>query len=229
MGADMTPGASHIARADLPVVPLRRPGLWISSAIGILLLLWLAVAVWNNPHINHAVIWQYQFAPVILDGLMMTLAIALLAGVLGLVLGTLLALMRLSDSLVLRLGSGFYTWVVRGTPLLVQIIIWGNLALLFEYIGPFKTNALLTPFIASVIALGLNEAAYLAEIIRAGILSVDRGQHEASMALGMRRRLTLRRIVLPQALRVILPPAGNQFVSLLLTPVVSQRSHIRAS
>ena len=115
----------------------------------------------------------------------------------------------------LRLGSGLYVWLLRGTPLLVQILVWGNFALLFATIGPFKTNDLLTPFVASLVALGLNEAAYMAEIVRAGILAVDRGQHEASLALGMSRALALRRIVLPQALRVIIPPAGNQFVSLL--------------
>jgi polar amino acid transport system permease protein len=97
----------------------------------------------------------------------------------------------------------------------VQILLWGNLALLFQRIGPFDTNALITPFVASVIALGLNEAAYMAEIVRAGILSVDHGQVDASLALGMRRSLAMRRILLPQALRVILPPAGNQFISLL--------------
>ncbi|MDE2095225.1 MAG: amino acid ABC transporter permease, partial [Burkholderiales bacterium] len=192
-----------------------RPGLWLSSAIVLAMLAWLLAAVWRNPNIVHSVIWQYQFAPAILRGLRTTVLLALLAAVVGVVLGVLLAVMRLSDSVVLRLGSGLYTWLLRGTPLLVQILVWGNLALLFEYIGPFKTNALLTPFVASVVALGLNEAAYMAEIVRAGILAVDRGQHEAALALGMSRALTLRRIVLAQALRVIIPPAGNQFISLL--------------
>ncbi len=123
--------------------------------------------------------------------------------------------MRLSPSPVLRLGSGFYTWVFRGTPLLVQILLWGNLALLFEHIGPFDTNSVMTPFVASVVALGLNEAAYMAEVVRGGILAVDRGQFDASLALGMPRALAMRRIILPQALRVIIPPAGNQFISLL--------------
>lgn len=197
------------------VVPLRRPWLWLSSAIVLAMLAWLLAAVWRNPNIVHAVIWQYQFAPAILRGLRTTVLLAVLAAFVGLVLGILLAVMRLSDSLVLRLGSGLYTWLLRGTPLLVQILVWGNLALLFEYIGPFKTNAVLTPFVASVVALGLNEAAYMAEIVRAGILAVDRGQHEAALALGMSRALALRRIVLAQALRVIIPPAGNQFISLL--------------
>jgi polar amino acid transport system permease protein len=113
------------------------------------------------------------------------------------------------------LSSGFYSWLFRGTPLLVQILLWGNLALLFQHIGPFNTNAVLTPFIASVVALGLNEAAYMSEVVRAGIISVDQGQHSAATALGMPRMLAMRRIILPQALRMIIPPTGNQFISLL--------------
>jgi polar amino acid transport system permease protein len=197
------------------IVPVRRHGLWLSSAIVIALLALLANSVWRNPNIVHAVIWQYQFAPAILQGLRTTVVLAALAEIIGVVFGVVLAVMRLSASPVLRLGSGLYTWLLRGTPLLVQILVWGNLALLFETIGPFRTNALLTPFVASVVALGLNEAAYMAEIVRAGILAVDRGQFEASMALGMSRAVALRRIILPQALRVIIPPAGNQFISLL--------------
>ena len=197
------------------VVPLRRPWLWSGSALVIVLLVALAVSVWRNPHIDHAAIAQFQFAPAILNGLRLTVLLALLAAVIGLVLGIVVALMRLSPSPVLRLGGGLYVWLLRGTPLLVQILLWGNLALLFEHIGPFSTNALITPFVASVIALGLNEAAYMAEVVRAGVLAVDRGQVDAAQALGMSRALAMRRIILPQALRVIIPPAGNQFISLL--------------
>jgi len=197
------------------VVPLRRPWRWATSALVVAAALALAVSVWRNPHIDHAAITRFQFAPAILQGLRLTILLALLAAVIGLVLGVLLAIMRLSDSPVLRLFSGTYTWLLRGTPLLVQILLWGNLALLFEHIGPFSTNAILTPFVASVIALGLNEAAYMGEVVRAGILSVDRGQADAAMALGMPRALAMRRIILPQAMRVIIPPAGNQFISLL--------------
>jgi polar amino acid transport system permease protein len=197
------------------VVPLRRPGLWLVSAAVVLGVALLAGSIWRNPNIQHDVVAQYQFAPAILAGLRTTVVLALLAAVLGLVLGTVLAVMRLSASAVLRWGSALYVWLLRGTPLLVQILVWGNLALLFDHIGPFPTNALVTPFVASVLALGLNEAAYMGEIVRAGILAVDPGQQEAASALGMTRSLALRRIVLPQALRVIIPPAGNQFVSLL--------------
>lgn len=197
------------------IVPLRRPWLWLGSAIVVVILALLAVSIYRNPNINHSAIVQYQFAPAILAGLRTTIILAVLAAVIGLVLGVLLAVMRLSGSWVMRLGSGFYTWLLRGTPLLVQILLWGNLALLFQHIGPFDTNAIMTPFVASVVALGLNEGAYMAEIVRAGILAVDRGQYEASLSLGMPRSLAMRRIILPQALRVIIPPAGNQFISLL--------------
>ena len=201
--------------ARMPVVAQRRPGLWTASAVAAGVFVLLAVSVWRNPNIDHAAIAQYQFAPAILAGLRTTLLLALAAELIGVVLGTVLAVALLSDSLVLRWGSRLYVWLLRGTPLLVQIIVWGNLALLFPHLGPFSTNAVLTPFVASVVALGLNEAAYMAEVVRAGLLSVDRGQYEASTALGMRRGLALRRIILPQALRVIVPPAGNQFISLL--------------
>jgi polar amino acid transport system permease protein len=201
--------------APTRVVPLRRPWLWLGSAAVAVLLVLLAVSVYRNPNIDHAAIAKYQFAPAIMAGLRTTIILAVLAALIGLVLGVVLAVMRLSASWVLRLGSGFYTWLVRGTPLLVQILLWGNLALLFQHIGPFDTNAVMTPFVASVVALGLNEGAYMAEIVRAGILAVDRGQYEASLSLGMPRTLAMRRIILPQALRVIIPPTGNQFISLL--------------
>ncbi len=212
MAAVAQPGSRG---APTRIVAVRRPGLWTASTLAGVVLAMLAVSVWRNPNIVHAVVAQYQFAPAILQGLRTTVVIALLAAVIGVVLGVLLAVMRLSGSVVLRLASAAYAWLVRGTPLLVQILVWGNLALLFEHIGPFSTNAIVTPFVASVLALGLNEAAYMAEIVRAGILAIDAGQHEAATALGMTRALALRRIILPQALRVIVPPAGNQFISLL--------------
>ncbi|HLW13203.1 MAG TPA: amino acid ABC transporter permease, partial [Casimicrobiaceae bacterium] len=194
------------------VVPLRRPWLWLVSAVVAVLGALVAISVFRNPNIQHGVIVQYQLAPAILRGLRTTVVLALLAALIGAILGVLLAVMRISSSAVLRLASAFYTWLLRGTPLLVQILIWGNLALLFEYLGPFRTNDVMTPFVASVIALGLNEGAYMAEIVRAGIISIDRGQHDAAAALGMSRALAMRRIILPQAMRVIVPPAGNQFI-----------------
>src|SRR5690349_16997285 len=153
------------------VVPLPRPGLWLGSAAVAALAALVALSVFRNPNIRHDVIAQYQFAPAILRGLELTIVLALLAAAIGIVLGVVLAVMRVSSSAILRGASAFYTWLLRGTPLLVQILLWGNLALLFERIGPFRTNDVLTPFVASVVALGLNEAAYMAEIVRGGIRS----------------------------------------------------------
>lgn len=209
------PAPPKLDVAHMKVVPVAHPVLWITSALAAAAFAWIAWSIWRNPNIDHATIIAYQFAPAILAGLRTTLLLAFSSAAIGLVLGIALAVMRLSDSLILRVASQAYVWLVRGTPLLVQIIIWGNFALLFSHIGPYSTNDVLTPFVASMLALGLNEAAYMAEVVRAGLLSVDRGQQEASIALGMTRPVALRRIILPQALRVIIPPWGNQFISLL--------------
>ena len=213
--APPVPAPPKLDVAHMKVVPVPHPVLWISSALAVAAFACIAWSIWHNPNIDHATIIAYQFAPAILAGLRTTLLLAFSSAAIGLVLGIALAVMRLSDSLILRLASQAYVWLVRGTPLLVQIIIWGNFALLFRHIGPYSTNDVLTPFVASMLALGLNEAAYMAEVVRSGLLSVDRGQQEASIALGMTRAVALRRIILPQALRVIIPPWGNQFISLL--------------
>lgn len=197
------------------VVPVRKPWMVVLAAILIVLAALFVWSVATNPNLDWAAVAKYQFAGAILDGLRVTVVLTIFSGILGLALGVLIGLMRLSSSHVLQVGSWFYVWLLRGTPLLVQILLWGNLALLFKFIGPFNTNTLITPFVASVLALGLNEAAYTAEIIRGGILAVDHGQVEAAMTLGMKRTLALRRVVLPQALRLVIPPLGNRFVILL--------------
>jgi polar amino acid transport system permease protein len=145
----------------------------------------------------------------------------------GIVLGTLLAVMRLSPNPLVSGGSYFYIWLFRGTPVLVQLLFWNFIAALYPTIalgvpfGPalvhFDANSVITPFVAAMLGLGLNQAAYQAEIVRAGILSVDEGQGEAAEALGMTRLQTMRRIVLPQAMRVIIPPTGNETISMLKT------------
>jgi polar amino acid transport system permease protein len=204
----------------------RRPWTWAASAAVAVVAAALATSIAQNPNIDHTAILRYQFAPAILSGLATTLSLAAISGAIGLVLGIVLALMRLSPDIVLRSASEVYTWAFRGTPLLVQILFWGNLALLFKRVGlyvPFtdialvsvNTNSLITPFVASILALGLNEGAYMAEIVRAGIASVDRGQVDAARAFGMTSGLSMRRIVLPQALAVSIPPAVNQFTNLL--------------
>jgi polar amino acid transport system permease protein len=172
------------------------------------------------------VVRAWFFSRSIIFGLLRTLQLTVLAMLFGILLGMLAAVMRLSPIPILSSVAWLYTWFFRGTPLLVQIIFWYNLAALFPvieigipFIGPVfwegNTNAFVTPFVAALLGLALNEGAYMAEIVRGGITSVDPGQQEAASALGMRRARSLRRIILPQAMRVIIPPTGNQVISML--------------
>jgi polar amino acid transport system permease protein len=158
-----------------------------------------------------------------------TLILTVVAMVIGIALGVILAIMRLSPNPLVSGGSWLYIWFFRGTPVLVQILFWGiGISALYPKISigvPFggpefasaNANKLITLFVASILGLGLNEGAYMAEIVRAGIISVEEGQHEAAASLGMTRMQTMRRIVLPQAMRVIIPPTGNETISMLKT------------
>jgi polar amino acid transport system permease protein len=173
------------------------------------------------------VVGSYLFSSRILHGLVVTLELTVLAMGIGIVLGVVLALMRLSPNFLLSGSSWIYIWIFRGTPVLVQILIWNNIAALYPTIdlgipfGPsfvhLNANSFITPFLAATLGLGLNEGAYMSEIVRAGIISVDEGQSEAAQALGMTRLQTMRRVVLPQAMRVIVPPTGNETISMLKT------------
>ena len=159
---------------------------------------------------NAHVIWQYLFNGSIIDGAKLTILLAVFSQALGIVLGTLTALARMSRLPFLRWFAGLYVWLFRGTPLLVQIV--------FVYFAiPQLTNerVILTEIVSGLIALTLNEGAYMSEIVRAGILSVDAGQVEACESLGMTRGLAMRRVILPQAVRIIIPPTGNEFISML--------------
>jgi len=179
------------------------------------------------PNLHWDVVRHYLTGRLILQGIVLTLELTVLAMVIGIALGVILAVMRLSPNPVVSSVSWFYVWFFRGTPVLVQIFFWYNLATVLPYIGigiPFtaihwqaNTNSLIAPFMAATLGLGLNEAAYMAEIVRAGIISVEHGQTEAAQALGMTRLLLMRRIVLPQAMRVIIPPTGNETISMLKT------------
>jgi polar amino acid transport system permease protein len=181
----------------------------------------------TNSRFGWSVIGHYFTSRQILDGLVVTLELTVTSMVIGIAFGTILAVMRLSPNPLVAGASWIYIWFFRGTPLLVQILFWFNIAALYPRfavgipLGPQLTHvnltSLITPFIAGMLALGLNEAAYMAEIVRAGIISVDEGQGEAAQALGMTRLLTMRRIVLPQAMRVIIPPTGNETISMLKT------------
>ena len=219
-------GAEDPSGMQVQAASVRFSWTWAATAAVLVVLSALALSIAENPNIDHAVILRYQFAPAILAGVRTTIVLALISGAIGIAFGLCLAIMRLSRNAVLRYASAIYTWAFRGTPLLVQILFWGNLALLFKNVGifvPFTnialfavgTNAVVTPFVASILALGLNEAAYMSEILRAGILAVDRGQIDAAHALGMPAGLTMRRIILPQAIAVVIPPSVNQFTNLL--------------
>ncbi|GAA2936869.1 amino acid ABC transporter permease [Streptomyces enissocaesilis] len=221
------------AGGELTVVPVRHYGRWIAALASVLSLTGLIGSLAKNENLHWDIIGTYLFAGLIFEGLATTLWLTAAAMALGLALGTLLAVMRLSSNPVLYGLSSLFVWAFRGTPLLVQIIFWGYAGALYQsvLIGiPFtditffraETNSLLTPTVAALLALGLNEAAYASEIVRAGIQSVDTGQAEAAHSLGMRPALTMRRVVLPQAMRVIIPPMGNETINMLkMTALVS--------
>lgn len=211
---------------DGPPLARRRYGQWVFGLVVLVVLGLVARSLFTNSNINHQVIGHYLFNSLILSGLWVTIQLSLLAEAVGIVGGLILALARQSHNVVLAWISWAYTWLFRGTPLLVQVIFWGNIALFmrtFQIGIPFtgvvwfqtSTNRLVTPFVAATLALGLNEAAYQSEVFRSGIMSVPGGQRDAGRALGMTRGRVNRHIVLPQALRVVIPPTGNQFISLL--------------
>ncbi len=210
----------------LEAVPLRHPLRWLFAAVLLAVVVLVALSVFANQNIDHKTIEDYFLSEAILAGLVTTVVLAVISQAIGIGIGVVLAVMRLSGSRILETVAVVYIWVLRGTPLLVQILIWGNLGILFSTIGlgvPFTsltlfsvpTASVITVFVASIIALSTSEGAYMAEIIRAGILSVGAGQREAALALGMTSGKVMRRIILPQALRVSIPPTGNDFISML--------------
>jgi polar amino acid transport system permease protein len=219
---DKTTGDTPPAGPEaIKAIPVRHYGRYISAVVAIALLVGVVYA-FSQGKINWGAIPDYFFDDRILDGVGKTLLLTVLSMVIGIVGGVMLAVMRLSKNPVTSSIAWFYIWFFRGTPVLVQLIVWFNLGLVFEYInlGPFykdEWSDFMTPFLTALLGLGLNEAAYMAEICRAGLLSVDEGQTEASHALGMSHAKTLRRIVIPQAMRVIVPPTGNEVINMLKT------------
>jgi polar amino acid transport system permease protein len=211
--------------AAQPVVPLRHPGTWVATVIVLLIVALAAYSVATNPAFEWPVVAQYMFDPEILTGLQRTLELTVAAMLMGLLLGTVLALMRLSQNRLLSTVSWAYIWFFRSVPVLVQLIFWYNFGALYASISlgiPFgptlftvNTNTLITPLFAALAGLGLSQSAYTAEVIRAGIVSVPAGQTRAALALGMRRLMIYRRIILPQAMRVIIPPVGNEVISMV--------------
>ena len=208
-------------------IPVRHPWRWVAAAAVTLFVASAVYTVASAPFLRWDVVGHYLFQERVLLGLEGTIELTIASMAIGIVLGILLAVMRLSPNPVMSGASWLYIWFFRGTPVLVQLFFWWNLPLIIDTLGvgiPFtdigwhvKTVNLVTSWLAALLGLGLNEAAYMSEIVRAGIISVDLGQTEAAMALGMRRPLILQRIVLPQAMRVIIPPTGNETISMLKT------------
>ncbi len=210
---------------DLEAVPVRRPGRWIASAIVLVVAASIIRSVVTNRNFMWHEVGKFLFDSRILHGVVVTLELTVISMVIGIALGILVAVMRRSPNPVVSGASWLYVWFFRGTPLLVQLLFWGNIGALFRTIdlgipfGPsfihLDSNSVIPLFVAAVLGFGLNEGAYMAEIVRAGIISVDEGQTEAAQSLGMSRLQIMQRIVLPQAMRVIIPPTGNEAISML--------------
>ncbi|WP_068273079.1 amino acid ABC transporter permease [Aldersonia kunmingensis] len=211
----------------IEAVPLRHPVRWIAATVVIVLVALFLYGAATNDAFAWDVYWQYLFDQRISSGAVTTIELTILSMAIAIVLGVLLAVMRLSPNPVLRSVAWVYLWIFRGTPVYVQLVFWGLFPSLYKTIDvgiPFGTQfaqfdiqSLQAPFLFAMIGLGLNEAAYMAEIVRAGVNSVGEGQMEASTALGMSWSQTMRRTVLPQAMRVIIPPTGNELISMLKT------------
>jgi polar amino acid transport system permease protein len=210
---------------DITAVPVRRPGRWIASIIVILVAASIVRAIATNKRFEWHVVGHYLFDSRILHGLTITLELTVVSMALGIVLGIIAAVMRLSPNPLISGASWLYIWFFRGTPLLVQLLFWNFIGALLPTIGlgiPFgpsfihlHSNSVITGFVAALLGFGLNEGAYMSEIVRAGIIAVDEGQSEAAQSLGMGRIQIMRLIVLPQAMRVIIPPTGNETISML--------------
>jgi polar amino acid transport system permease protein len=222
----MSAGAAPSQEA-IQAVPVRHPWRWVAAVIVLAFSASVAYTIATAPNLQWDQVAHWLFHHSVLLGAVSTVVLTVLAMVIGIALGVVMALMRLSPNPVMSVVSWLYIWFFRGTPVLVQLFFWWNLPLILPHIGvgiPFTsigwhtdTVKLISPFFASILGLGLNEGAYMAEIVRAGIISVESGQTEAAQALGMRRLQVMRRIVLPQAMRVIIPPTGNETISMLKT------------
>jgi polar amino acid transport system permease protein len=198
----------------------------IAAAI-VLLILAAIVRAFSVGQIEWSYVRDFLFAPAILDGLKSTLIMTVAAMALGIVLGVVIAIMRVSGNPVLSSIAIGYVWIFRGAPALLQLMIWFNLALIFPTMGipglfEFRTVDIMTPFVAAMLGLGISQGAYTSEVVRSGLLSVDSGQYEAARAIGMTQFKMLRRIVLPQAMRVMVPPIGNEVIGMVkLTSLAS--------
>ncbi len=224
------------APAAMPVVPIRHPGRWVAAAVVVLLAAMLAHSLFfshvvvngrRRERFEWNIINQYFLSSEILKALGVTIALTVVAMAGGIAIGVTLAIMRLSPNPIVTGSAWLYIWFFRGTPVLVQLLFWYNASYIFPSFslgipfGPalvhFNLNTWLTPFLAASVGLVLNEGAYMSEVVRAGLISVDEGQTEAAQSIGMSRFMALRLIVIPQAMRVIIPPTGNETISMLKT------------
>jgi polar amino acid transport system permease protein len=218
-------GTTALEDGKETILPVRHPLTWVATAVVIVLAGMLVHGLVTNTAFGWKVVGQYLFNANILAGLGTTAELTVISIAIGLVLGTLLALMRLSGNKLLSSVSWVYIWFFRSVPVLVQLIFWYNFGALYTHISigvPFgpafvsgSVNNLITPLTAAFAGLGLTQAAYTGEVIRAGILAVPDGQTRAALALGMSRRLTFQRIVLPQAMKIIIPPVANEVISMV--------------
>ena len=224
--ADRAVGSIPHAAEDLDIARLRhvRPryyGRWAAVVLIVAFVAFIVVS-FARGQIDWETSGEYLFWPTIMHGLVNTIWISIASMALGIVLGVLCAVARGSPNPVLRGVAMFYAWFFRGTPVILQLLIWFNLALVFPKLGipgvwQMRTVDLITPTFAALFGLGLNEGAYISEIVRAGMIAVDRGQYEAAKSIGMSYSQALRRIIMPQAMRVVIPPLGNEFIGLLKT------------
>jgi polar amino acid transport system permease protein len=213
---------------EIRAVPVRHPGRWLAAALILLFGASLINSVATNKLLEWHVVGHFLFDHRILEGIVLTVELTVTAMTLGVLLGVALAVMRLSPNPLVAGASWLYIWFFRATPVLVQLLFWYNIAAIYPRISlgiPFvgvefvhgSANTVITTYVAALLGLGLNEGAYMAEIVRAGIISVGEGQTHAAQSLGMSRLQIMRRIVLPQAMRVIIPPTGNETISMLKT------------
>ncbi len=220
-------GASNTKVDLIHARPVPRPGRWLGAVIVAVLVAMLINTLLTNPNFQWNLVGQWLFSKSIMTGVLYTLLLTVGAMVLGTILAVTMAVMRQSTNPILKYVATFYIWFFRGTPVYTQLIFWSLLPVLYPKLSigipfgyefiQFNTLTLITPLWMAVLGLGFNEGAYLAEIIRAGINSVDKGQWEAAEALGMSRSQIMARIILPQAMRVIVPPLGNETISMLKT------------
>lgn len=220
----VTPAEAGVT--PIKAVPVRRWGQWLLAAVLALYFAQFCFTMAGNELLDYGAVWKYLFHDSVLKGVMVTFQLTVTAGITGAIIGTLVAVGKLSENVIFRTIAGLYTWFFRALPLMALVLILGNLAILFRSLTlgiPFSgwniievdTNSVVTVFVAAWLALSLHEGAYMGEAIRGGLNGVPVGQREAAQALGMSEAVIVRRVVLPQALRMIVPPMGNRMIALL--------------